>query len=268
MQSTQGAQVGNGYLPDALGLGERTFVIDRAAFGSCSSVARFVFPAIEDVPETSPMMESPYVVWPLGGLTASSAYAEMAEEILSQLWSKTERLWPEKESSTRSSMRSRVVALTSPGEGDGKTSLVLGLAPQLAARCSGGILVVDAHPHQAGLTARLGMAHHAVSSTEPETAEPLLIYPTNVPGLSVLPASEASGHGFDRSWIEELCDSWPLVLLDTLSLARAETKALVHACDGIYLAVRLGHTSRRALACAAREFRGSGGQLLGCLVVQ
>ena len=58
--------------------------------------------------------------------------------------------------------RPAVVALTSPGDGDGKTGLLLALAPQLAHRIAGGILVVDANFRKPDLTARLGAARRLV----------------------------------------------------------------------------------------------------------
>ncbi len=194
-----------------------------------------------------PAARSPQVVWPEShDAETAAACAKMAEAMLRQL----------------PSDRSRVAAFTSPGDGDGKTSLLTALAPQLAQRIAGGVLAVDANFHKPSLAARVRMPMGQPADRSP------LIYPTNLPRLSFLAASpERPSRGLDRSWIEELREAWSLVLLDMASLAHAEVAPLAEYCDGVYLVVRLGYTSRCAVAEAARVIRGAGGRLLGCAVV-
>jgi Mrp family chromosome partitioning ATPase len=233
-----------------------------------SPVERFTFPKLPEPHEHSSAVESPKAIWPECNNTETAwACAETADKMLRQL----------------SLEHPRVVAFTSPGDGDGKTNLLVALAPQLAKRIAGGILVVDANFRRPNLTARLSIG------PDETAARPGLIYPTNLPRLSVLPAAHGwdgsctatpeatvqqwpqratpETSGFDRSWIEELRQGWTLVLLDMASLAHAEVAPLAQCCDGVYLVVRLGHTARRAVAEAARVIRGSGGRLLGCVVV-
>jgi Mrp family chromosome partitioning ATPase len=168
--------------------------------------------------------------------------------------------------------RTRMVLFTSPDDGDGKTGLLLALAPELAKRAGGSVLVVDANFRNPELTAQL----HA--PTDGTADQPILIYPTNLPRLSVLPAPAASNNaarspqqppsrGFDPTANEELRDGWSLVLVDTPSLAHPEVAPMVQRCDGVYLVVRLGYTARRAVADAARLIRAHGGHLLGCVAV-
>lgn len=158
--------------------------------------------------------------------------------------------------------RPAVLALTSPGDGDGKTTLAEALAPELAHRTPGGILAVDADYRKADLTARLMLP------TEAEPSESSLIYPTDLPDLSVLPMSlERADRCFDRAWTNSLREKWPLVLFDTASLEHAETTRLLRHCDGVCLVVRLGHTLRRAVTEAARIIASCGDHLLGCVVV-
>jgi len=160
------------------------------------------------------------------------------------------------------STRPLVLALTSPGDGDGKTTLAEILAPELAKRTSGGTLAVDADFRKADLTARLVIPSTGVPFGSP------LIYPTDMAGLSVLPMSHRREcRGADGPWIEQMRESWPLVLLDMASLEHAETAPLLQYCDGVCLVVRLGHTARRAVAEAARVIAACGGRLLGCVVV-
>ncbi len=226
-----------------------------------SSIERFTFPALPELRERSPAPESPKVVWPECNDTETArACAETADGILRQL----------------SLERPTVAAFTSPGDGDGKTSLLIALAPQLAKWIAGGMLVVDANFRKPDLTARLNMPPGETPT------RPALIYPTNLPRLNVLPALRCRGGSATAtpthsctatpikpagSWIEELREGWSLVLLDTASLAHSEVTPLARCCDGVYLVVRLGHTTRRAVAEAARAIRGAGGRLLGSVVV-
>jgi Mrp family chromosome partitioning ATPase len=208
---------------------------------------RFTFPELPEPQEPLPASQSPQVVWPeIRDAETAAACTQMAEGMLRQL----------------PGGRSRVAAFTSPGDGDGKTSLLMALAPQLAKQITGGVLAVDANFHKPSLAARVRMP-----AGQPANRS-LLIYPTNLPRLSFLPAlPERPERCLDESWIEELREGWSLVLLDMASLAYAEVAPLAALCDGVYLVVRLGYTPRRAIADASRVIRGAGGRLLGCVAV-
>lgn len=212
-------------------------------------VERFTFPELSEPRRDVPAPEGPLVTWPECDATeTASACADAAQRILRQL----------------SPDRPRLVVFTSPDDGDGKTGVLIALAPELAKRTTGNILAVDANFHKPDLTARLNVpANNAI-------AQPALIYPTNLPRLSVLPAPAVQGlqrRGLDSRQSEELREGWSLVLVDTASLVHPEVAPMTRGCDGVYLVVRLGHTARRAVAEAARLIRAAGGQLLGCLVV-
>jgi Mrp family chromosome partitioning ATPase len=229
-------------------------------------IARFAFPAIAEPPE-SPAAEGPQMVWPdCRNPQVAAACNGTADAIVRWLAS-------EPDASVCPLNRHAVIAITSPCDGDGKTSLLLTLAPCLAKRVAGGTLVVDANTGKPDLTARLALSAAAVQpspqSTHGSARHELLVYPTTVARLSVLPASagQRSG-GFDPSLIDELREGWPLVLLDVPSLVHEEAVSLIGCCSGVYLAVRLGHTPRSAVARAARTIRRAGGRLLGCVVIQ
>jgi Mrp family chromosome partitioning ATPase len=245
-----------------------TSSVHHTSFIIHHSPERFTFPAVPEPREQPPAPKSPMAVWPeCHDPEMARACAGLADKMLRQL----------------SLDRPKVVAFTSPGDGDGKTSLLAALAPQLAKRVAGGVLAVDANLRKPDLTARLQMP----PGDPPAGA--LLVYPTNLQRLSVLPAprswanfpvapgsaaslscrrAEFSPPGYDRLWIEQLREGWSLVLLDTASLAQPEASPLIRHCDGVYLVVRLGHTARRAIGEAARAIRNSGGRLLGCAVVK
>jgi Mrp family chromosome partitioning ATPase len=217
--------------------------------GPCLTAERFAFPALPQLPEVDLLAESSAVAWPkCNDAEVARACATMADGILHLF----------------SLERSRVVLFTSPSDGDGKTSVLVALAPQLARRIEGSILVADANPRKPDLTSRLSLPAAEASSRS------VLIYPTNLPHLSVLPVRRPvvpEFQGFDRSWLDELREAWPLVLLDAASLAHPEVAPMASCCDGVFLVVRLGYTPQRAVAEAARVIRGSGGRLLGCVVV-
>lgn len=221
-----------------------------------AATQRFVFPAVADSAEPEPKPESPKAAWPeYPDDTISRACKRAADAILQQLWSRV---------GDRGDVSGRptIIAVTSPVDGDGKTSMLLGVAPFLARQMRSGILIVDANLRKPDLTAQLSLPPGKTPIWPP------LVYPTNLPRLNVLPApAKLSPRNLDRGWLDDLREAWPLVMLDTASLANANVLRLVCGCDGIYLTVRLGHTSQRAVRRAARIIRGGGGRLLGCIVM-
>ncbi len=213
------------------------------------AIVRFSFPELTEPNECVAAPAAPTVTWP-DCHTAETvcACAKAAGAILGHL----------------SFDRPRMVMFTSPGDGDGKTSLLIALAPELARLAAGSVLAVDANFHKPDLTLRLS------ASAGNMLAGASLIYPTNLPHLNFLPARAEERSKFvdsDSAASEELREGWSLVLLDAPSLAHREAVPMVQHCDGVYLVVRVGHTVRRAVADAARVIRSAGGRLLGCLVV-
>ncbi|NLF07796.1 MAG: CpsD/CapB family tyrosine-protein kinase [Pirellulaceae bacterium] len=160
------------------------------------------------------------------------------------------------------SNRSAILALTSPDDGDGKTDLMLGLAPELA-KLAGDTLAVDADYAKPDLSLRL-----ILPICDASTGIYSLIYPTNRTDLNVLPHwSGGSASNWSREWFEDLRDRWNLVLFDAPSLERAEPSPLMRYCDGVYLVVRLGYTPRRAAAESARAIHARGSRMLGSIVI-
>jgi Mrp family chromosome partitioning ATPase len=208
---------------------------------------RFAFPAIPHPREELLFDTSPRAIWPTCDCTE---VARAGVKLANAVWNRLPLDRPS------------VLALTSPGDGDGKTTLAAILAPELAKRTPGGALAVDADFRKADLTSRLAIP----AAMAPVGAS--LIYPTDRAGLSVLPMSyQRECRGADAAWIEEMRENWPLTLLDMASLEHAETAPVLRHCDGVCLVVRLGHTARRAVSEAARVIAVCGGRLLGCVVV-
>ncbi len=164
---------------------------------------------------------------------------------------------------------------TSAGPGEEKTATVARLAAALAERVSGRVLAIDGNLRAPELAARLG-----VQSTT-GLADVLAgkaswndaVQPTVMRGLSVLPggtfaASSATPDGSALGrLLAELRNHYRLVLVDAASLLYAETAPLAASCDATYLVVRLGSTTRRAVAAAATAIRQCQGRLRGSIVV-
>jgi Mrp family chromosome partitioning ATPase len=187
------------------------------------------------------------------------ACAALADKVLGQLLSN----------------RPAVLLFTSAGDGDGKTATVARLAPLLAERTAGEVLVVDANLRSPGLTARFGLAEgqRSAGAWTGSAAWPDLVVPTEMPGLSFLPAwgigGKSAGGAFDWGKVlREMVQHYRLVLVDAPSMACPEAAQMTCCCEGSYLVVRLGRTSGRALRQAARAIEQGRGRLLGCIVVE
>jgi Mrp family chromosome partitioning ATPase len=210
-------------------------------------VEEFAFPEIAPEHAESSAAGTPGAIWPTCKSSETlQAGFKLAEAI-------RQRLPPR---------RSSVLAFTSPGNGDGKTRVLAVLAPELARQTPRGVLVVDADYRNAGLTSLLELAASRTPGNSP------LIYPTDQPGLNVLPMPPGlQSRYLDAAWVEQTRENWPLTLLDMASLEYAETVSLLRHCDGVCLVVRLGHTTRRAVIEANRIISASSSRFLGSIVV-
>ncbi|MEN6457656.1 MAG: hypothetical protein ABFC63_01890 [Thermoguttaceae bacterium] len=217
---------------------------------------RFAFPEVDEPKASCNGDDGPRLAWPESERPQTAhAVAELAQSIRWRL----------------PGDRPSVLAVTSPNDADGKTSLVIELARELAQRTPGGLLVVDADARGRGLIARLAEAN-VTTTAPPETLSDNrgLVWPTTVPGLSVLstsatPQPDCPWH--NDAWIASLRERWQLTLFDCASLEQSETAQTLGHCDGVFVVVRLGHTSRRAVVAASQIIPACGGRLLGCIAV-
>jgi hypothetical protein len=237
--SAEDRNTGDGRLP--FGAGDRR----PLSQGRTKPLGRFVFPAVP--PDDESECDSLEAIWPeCNGPEEVEAAGALAERLCQRL--------PRN--------RPAVLAITSPGDGDGKTRVISALAPELARRISGNVLAVDADFRKAGLT---GLLRLAAGRTP---GGPLMIYPTDIPGLSVLPHPPGfESRYFDGAWIRATREDWGLTLLDMASLEHAEAVSLLPHCDGVCLVIRLGHTPRRAVAESRQVIAACGAKLLGTAVV-
>ena len=220
-------------------------------------VAQPCWEASEPCTEATPSDQSIATDEPCGNL-----YQEMAKRILEQL----------------TPGRPAALLFTSPHSGNGKTSLIANLAPALVQYMSDEVLLVDANtgnPHR--LATKLGVEPlGGLPDGQPnQAAWTDLVRPTAIARLSLLPggameSADASGTSpMDPGrLIRELVRNYTLVLVNAGSLAREGVMPLVSCCEGTYLVVRLGQSSRRIVRSAAKLIEQFHGRLLGCIVVE
>jgi capsular exopolysaccharide synthesis family protein len=151
--------------------------------------------------------------------------------------------------------RHKVVQVTSPSMGDGKSTLITNLAVAIA-QSGRKVVLVDAdlrrpRVHRVfGLTARVGLAQVIAGSAE--LADTLR--PTTVPGLSVVPCGARPTQPAElltlprfADVLEELRESYDYVLVDTPPLlAVSDPCAVAPRVDGVLLTIRVAKNGRPA----------------------
>ena len=186
-------------------------------------------------------------------------YRSLAENVLSQL----------------PAGRSSVLMLTSPGDGEGKTATLIGLAAALADRMTDGVVAVDCDFRSPELARRTGVPSDrgVVDVLLGGAAWDEAVRQSPLAPLDVLPGGRfpaADGLPPDDLSLTELLEPlrgrYGLVLLDTSSLRYPEAARLAEFCDGTYLVLRSGQTTRNAARQAVAQIESCGGRVLGCVL--
>jgi capsular exopolysaccharide synthesis family protein len=157
--------------------------------------------------------------------------------------------------------RRHVLAITSPGRGDGKTLTVVNLALSMAQEFDRRTLLIDADLRHARVHTLMGLPREpgladVLSGTTPVDQAIVTIAGHR---LQVLAAgsthahpSELLGSGAMRRLIDGLRRHFDRIVIDAAAAQSAEAGALESCVDGMLLVVRAGHTGRpgidRALA--------------------
>ena len=172
----------------------------------------------------------------------------------------------------------RAALMFTSADDEGKTDVLARLAAALAQRLQGNVLAIDGNSRAPELAARLGV-QSAVGLPEVLAGTASwhdVVRPTAIRGLSVLPVGDNGGNGGNTAGVDpaalgkllaELRNHYRLVLVDAASLLYPEAAPLAAWCDGTYLVVRLGSTSRRAVGEAAAAIEQCQGRLRGCIAV-
>ncbi len=173
----------------------------------------------------------------------------------------------------------RVIQVTSPHPGDGKTTLITNLAVSIA--CSGKkVLLVDCDLRKPRVHQNLGLSNEkglADTIAEGMQADPMAyVQETEVPNLCCLPSgprpdnpSELLTSSIFEQFLELAREKYDYVLVDTPPvLAVTDASTVAARVDAVILTLRL-QKNTRAAATRAREILTSvGGELIGVVVNQ
>lgn len=169
----------------------------------------------------------------------------------------------------------RSLLVTSPSEGEGKSTTTVNLAVCMAQR-GDRVLIIDAHFRNPiinkifNVQTSPGLSNVLGQQLEIRDA----IYNTEVEGLDILP----SGQRFHNS--TELLDSqlmidvmafatehYDMVLMDCPAvLGVSDTKALVSKCDGVLLIIKSGKTQQELALEAKRALQFAKANILGVIL--
>ncbi|HEX6214460.1 MAG TPA: CpsD/CapB family tyrosine-protein kinase [Vicinamibacterales bacterium] len=156
----------------------------------------------------------------------------------------------------------RVIAVTSPGAGDGKTMTSINLAGVLARDSNLRVLLIDADLRRSAVSQQLGLEAGAAGLADLIARSPKPLAATikhpEICGFDLLPAgsSAMSVQSLFRSErfgtiLEEARGLYDYVILDTPPLAPVfDAAVLARAVDGVIVVVAADKTPRRLLAVA------------------
>jgi capsular exopolysaccharide synthesis family protein len=169
----------------------------------------------------------------------------------------------------------KVIQITSPGVGDGKTTLASNLAVSMA-QSGKRTLLIDAdfrRPRQHkvfGLAADVGLASVITGDAELAAA----VQPTAIPNLSLLPCGPRPFNPAEvltQPRLKELLDAtrgqYDFILIDTPPLLAVSDPSIVAPrVDGVLLTVRISKTARPQAVRAREILDGLGAKTLGVVV--
>ena len=166
----------------------------------------------------------------------------------------------------------RTLVVTSPGPGDGKSTVAANLALALA-RSGRRVALVDADLRRPSLLEALqppqpfGLSDHLVGEVGPDEA----IQPTRYPNLLFVPAgrtapnpAELLGSQRMRDFLQRLLGRVDMVVVDSPPvMAVTDAVILARESDGVLLVVNPGTTYREAAVRARRQLEALGARVLG-----
>lgn len=170
--------------------------------------------------------------------------------------------------------QAKVILVTSPLQGDGKSSVAASLAKVMAI-AGDDVVLVDTdlrRPSVAdtfALHGPLGLLQVLVGSTKPESA----LRATKVDGLSILPAfdtppnpSELLGSSRMADLIQELSENHVVILDAPPVLPVTDAVVLSHLADSIIVVVSAGHTRAEQLEHAVESIQRGEGKVSGIVL--
>ena len=171
----------------------------------------------------------------------------------------------------------KIIQISSPTLGDGKTTLVANLAYSLA-QLGKKILLIDAdlrHPHlhnHFGLPNTVGLSSLLAGDAELAST----IHATETPGLSVLPSGPSRSNPGElltsprlKELFEAVRNQFDFVLVDTPSpLSVADACVVAPLVDGVLLTLRIAKNGRPYAQQAWEQLKTMGAKGLGVVVNQ
>jgi capsular exopolysaccharide synthesis family protein len=176
----------------------------------------------------------------------------------------------------------RVLAITSAGEGEGKTTLACNFALALS-QMNQRVLLVDGNargpklyeifgiPNRPGFSDLIAQSRSAAEGAELEWRHAADLSELGMAGLHVLPAGTARAAGLLCSpqlpaVFERLRRQFDFVVIDAPPLSRLEARALARAADGVVLVVGARQTSHAAVDAGLERLTEDGTRVLGIVV--
>ncbi len=145
----------------------------------------------------------------------------------------------------------RVILVTSPSEGEGKTTIAANLAISMALQGES-VLLIDANLSKPAIHS-LFKIRNTIGLTDllmRETTLGQAVYPNWVETLAILttgeklPKAGLLGSGVMNEILFEATEIYDKVIIDSASILEAtDTKLLAHMCDGVLLVIQKDHTS-------------------------
>jgi succinoglycan biosynthesis transport protein ExoP len=175
---------------------------------------------------------------------------------------------------SRAGQSARRILITSPAEGDGKTSIASNLAVTLTHQ-GHRVLLVDCDVFGKMHSIFQLPVSPGVSEVVLEGIHPAdVIHLTGVPGLSVMTSGKPPKNGHDvvgsdrmRAMLRDVTHEFDLVILDCSPvLALADSTILSVNADAVLLVVRAGHTAASAAVEAVRQLSTVGARVAGVVL--
>ncbi len=151
--------------------------------------------------------------------------------------------------------RPKIIMVSSPGSGDGKTVSAMNIAGVLSMRDNANVLLIDADFRRAGVSSALGLPPGpGLSDTLQQSCklQEAIIRVEQFPNLYVLPAGSSetrTAELLDTEQWRSLCSTvrehFSFVMIDAPPIAAVADYELIQAgCDGVIIVVRPDHTDR------------------------
>lgn len=183
--------------------------------------------------------------------------------------------------SEKGSSKYQVLVVTSPGAGEGKTTVVANLGTALA-EAERKVLLIDMDLRAPdlqdcfGVEGSSGIAEALSSSVTFEPDQPLpFVYPTPVQGLSVMPAARIEPSQLPvvlynprlHMLLARLREEYDFILIDTPPAGIfPEARVLGGMSDGVIMVVREGVTTQQAAIDVRGHFAGDGTPVVGTIL--